>query len=228
LLQFHVNHLNLLVIYTGNDEQPNPKTNMEFYIKWKSWSHLHNTWETYDNLQGLKGFKKLENYVKHYLAEQRALLESPEDKETIDVKMEMARDILKDYKTVERIIAVRTSSPTEGNPYPTTEYLCKFKRLPYQDCTWESIENETIKNDFQSEIAAFINRNNNMQVPHRSKVWNKGRPAFKPLTSQPSYLVNGELRDFQLTGLNWLAHLWSRNDNGILADEVYYDLSFFF
>jgi chromodomain-helicase-DNA-binding protein 1 len=193
---------------------------MEFYIKWKSWSHLHNTWETYDNLQGTKGFKKLENYVKNYLAEQRALLESPEDKETIDVKMEMARDILKDYKTVERIIAVRILPPTEGNPYPTTEYLCKFKRLPYQDCTWEPAENETIKNDFQSEIAAFINRNNNLQVPHRSKVCNKSRPAFKPLTAQPSYLVGGELRDFQLTGLNWLAHLWSRNENGILADEV--------
>ncbi|EXX56936.1 Chd1p [Rhizophagus irregularis DAOM 197198w] len=198
----------------GNDEQPDPKTNMEFYIKWKGWSHLHNTWETYENLRGLKGFKKLENYIKNYLAEQRALLESPEDKETIDVKMEMARDILKDYKTVERIIAVKTSPENS-----TTEYLCKFKRLPYQDCTWESAENEIIKNDFQSDIIAFNNRNNNTRVPHKSRIC-KNRPSFKPLTSQPSYLVGGELRDFQLTGLNWLAHLWSKNCNGILADEM--------
>lgn len=29
-----------------------------------------------------------------------------------------------------------------------------------------------------------------------------------------------QLKDFQLTGLNWLAYCWSRAENGILADEV--------
>ena len=29
-----------------------------------------------------------------------------------------------------------------------------------------------------------------------------------------------QLKDFQLTGLNWLAYCWSRTENGILADEV--------
>ena len=28
------------------------------------------------------------------------------------------------------------------------------------------------------------------------------------------------MRDFQLTGINWMAFLWSRNENGILADEM--------
>ncbi|CAI2179377.1 18848_t:CDS:2 [Funneliformis geosporum] len=204
----------------GIDNGPaNPRTNMEFFIKWKSWSHLHNTWESYENLRGLKGFKKLENFIKNYEAEQQALLESPEDKETNDVKMEMFRDILKDYKTVERIIAEKTSSPTEENPLPNTEYLCKFKRLPYQDCTWETFDETKIR-DFQSEIDAFQKRNNNLRVPTKSKLYSKNRPAFKPLTSQPCYLIGGELRDFQLTGLNWLAHLWAKNGNGILADEM--------
>ncbi|CAG8646006.1 20720_t:CDS:10 [Gigaspora margarita] len=200
------------------NESEDPRTNMEFLIKWKGWSHMHDTWETYENLKDLKlkGFKKLENYIKNYLADQRLLSESPEDKETLDVKMEMARDVLKDYKTVERIIAERSISPSSDNPSPTTEYLCKFKRLPYQDCTWEKAS--TIQKDFHSEIVSFIDRNRSLFVPHRSR--NKSRPAFKPLTVQPSYLVGGELRDFQLTGLNWLAHLWARNENGILADEM--------
>ncbi|KAF0461683.1 SNF2 family N-terminal domain-containing protein [Gigaspora margarita] len=201
------------------NESEDPRTNMEFLIKWKGWSHMHDTWETYENLKDLKlkGFKKLENYIKNYLADQRLLSESPEDKETLDVKMEMARDVLKDYKTVERIIAERSISPSSDNPSPTTEYLCKFKRLPYQDCTWEKAS--TIQKDFHSEIVSFIDRNRSLLVPHRSRTY-KSRPAFKPLTVQPPYLVGGELRDFQLTGLNWLAHLWARNENGILADEM--------
>ncbi|CAG8506713.1 5081_t:CDS:10 [Acaulospora morrowiae] len=153
---------------TDVDEPLDPKKNMEFLIKWKGWSHLHDTWETYENLRGLKGFKKLENYVKNYLHEMEMLSESPEDKETINVNKEMNRDILKDYRTVERIIAERTSTPTDENQYPTTEYLCKFKRLSYQDCTWES--SESIQVDFQAEIVSFINRNRNPCVPHKSKM----------------------------------------------------------
>ena len=37
---------------------------------------------------------------------------------------------------------------------------------------------------------------------------------------QPSNLENGELKDYQLEGLNWLLKLYSMNINGILADEM--------
>ena len=40
------------------------------------------------------------------------------------------------------------------------------------------------------------------------------------LETQPHYITGGELRDFQLKGLNWLAYNWSLGKNGILADEV--------
>ena len=37
---------------------------------------------------------------------------------------------------------------------------------------------------------------------------------------QPSNLENGELKDYQLEGLNWLLKLHYMNINGILADEM--------
>ena len=37
---------------------------------------------------------------------------------------------------------------------------------------------------------------------------------------QPSNLENGELKEYQLEGLNWLLKLHSMNINGILADEM--------
>lgn len=35
----------------------------------------------------------------------------------------------------------------------------------------------------------------------------------------PSY-IQGEMRDYQLRGLNWLISLYGSNVNGILADEM--------
>lgn len=36
----------------------------------------------------------------------------------------------------------------------------------------------------------------------------------------PSYIKNGELRDYQIRGLNWLIQLQHNGINGILADEM--------
>lgn len=35
-------------------------------MKWKNWSHIHNTWETEETLkqQNAKGMKKLDNFKK--------------------------------------------------------------------------------------------------------------------------------------------------------------------
>ena len=79
-------------------------------------------------------------------------------------------------------------------------------------------------------------------MPYRSAPLSNGqRPHCAVLKHQPPYLgrsaydyPNGEipdgppdeeqggpqLKDFQLTGLNWLAYCWSRKENGILADEM--------
>ena len=40
------------------------------------------------------------------------------------------------------------------------------------------------------------------------------------LDQQPKNIVGGQLKDYQLEGLNWLFRLYQANLNGILADEM--------
>lgn len=42
----------------------NDEGEVQYLIKWKGWSYIHNTWESMDSLtqQKVKGLKKLDNY----------------------------------------------------------------------------------------------------------------------------------------------------------------------
>ena len=49
------------------------------------------------------------------------------------------------------------------------------------------------------------------EVAHRIK---------EDITEQPSILVGGKLKDYQLKGLQWMVSLYNNKLNGILADEM--------
>lgn len=43
---------------------------------------------------------------------------------------------------------------------------------------------------------------------------------FEPIDKQPDILVGGQLKDYQIKGLQWMVSLYNNNLNGILADEM--------
>lgn len=129
---------------------------------------------------------------------------------------EREKEELETFKTVERVISQR-ESPHDGN----VEYFCKWQGLTYEHCTWESYEE--IKPIAKEHIDVFNKREKDGKFPYRSTHYARDkRPDFVKITKDPDYIVStgGELKDFQLTGLNWLAYLWSKGENGILADEM--------
>lgn len=134
-----------------------------------------------------------------------------EDIELRDINLERHRQEIEAWKQVDRIIAMR------GTP-PESEYLCKWKRLHYDECTWESYE--LVSTDFQAEMDAFLDREQNQHIPSKSAAVIKNRPAFAVLREQPGFITGGELRDYQLHGVSWLYWLWCTNSNGIIADEM--------
>ena len=95
--------------------------------------------------------------------------------------------------------------------------------LQYADCTWEKYDE--IKEGAQAAIEEFHTRQQRTTVPARSIQYAiHARPTYTKINEDTEYLLGngGALKPFQLTGLNWLAYVWSKGENGILADEVGY------
>ncbi|XP_072837689.2 chromodomain-helicase-DNA-binding protein 2 isoform X2 [Pogona vitticeps] len=211
----------------------NEEGEAQYLIKWKGWSYIHSTWESEDSLQQqkVKGMKKLENFKKKEEEIKQWLSKvSPEDVEYFNCQQELAAELNKQYQIVERVIATKTNkSATPVSDFPAhnrksssnePEYLCKWMGLSYADCSWE--DEALISKKFQHCIDSFNNRNNSKTMPTRECKALKQRPRFVALKKQPSYIggENLELRDYQLEGLNWLAHSWCKNNSVILADEM--------
>uniref|UniRef100_A0A3Q2YUM2 Chromodomain helicase DNA binding protein 2 n=1 Tax=Hippocampus comes TaxID=109280 RepID=A0A3Q2YUM2_HIPCM len=204
----------------------------QYLVKWKGWSYIHNTWESLDSLtqQKVKGLKKLDNFKKKNEELKKA---SPEDVEFHNCQLELIADLNKQFQFVERVIAcgrrgrpalAQMSFALPAHSHKTAsnepEYLCKWMGLPYSECSWE--DGALVMKKFQHCIDGFLNRNSSKTLPSKDCKVLKQRPRFVALKKQPTYIgdENLELRDYQLAGLNWLAHSWCRCNSVILADEM--------
>ncbi|XP_056591862.1 chromodomain-helicase-DNA-binding protein 1 isoform X2 [Triplophysa dalaica] len=192
---------------------------VQYLIKWKNWSHIHNTWETEETLkqQNVKGMKKLDNFKKKEQEKKKWLkTASPEDVEYLNCQQELMDDLHSQYQIVERIIGHSNQKSAAGYP----DYLCKWQGLPYFECSWE--DGALIGRKFQKCINDYMSRNQSKSIPFRECKVLKQRPRFVPMKKQPPYIGGEglELRDYQLDSLNWMAHSWCKGNSCILADEM--------
>jgi len=191
------------------------KEDFEFFIKWRGKAHYHATWEQWSSVSSLGGSKRLRNYMDKIVWVEVHMENNsdipPEEKEKWNLDRERDADALLDYMQVERVIDTR-----EGED--GTEYYVKWKSLPYNDCTWESTS--LISTLAQQEIDRYLDRSAKLPTTNKQESNLQTRSPYIAFREQPSYIKNGELRGFQIKGLNFLAHSWCNGDNVILADEM--------
>lgn len=192
------------------------RDDFEYYVKWQGKSHYHATWETTTSLTGARGFRRVENYYKKFILDDiymaRDIDVPPEEREKWMMDRERETDALLEHTKVERVIGKRRND--EGD----TEYFVKWKGLYYQDCTWESAS--LMSEIAQDAIDNYLDRSQRSWTSNKDETNPKTRRPHTRIPAQPSYIKNGTLREFQITGLNFLAFNWSRNKNVILADEM--------
>ena len=135
----------------------------------------------------------------------------PETKEQFFLDRERDEEAFEDYTKVERVVAVRDGDEDD-------EYFVKWKGLSYDECTWEQASE--ISPLFQDKIDQFLDRASRNWQSDKKEMSLQTRSRMTKLDSQPDYIQNGQLREFQLKGLNFLCLNWTKGNNVILADEM--------
>ncbi|KAL9259041.1 CHROMATIN REMODELING 4-like protein [Drosera capensis] len=173
------------------------KVAYEFLVKWVGKSNIHNSWVSETRLKE-HAKRKLDNYkAKHGTA----VINLCEDR----------------WLQPQRVIAHRSSK--DG----TTEVLVKWLGLPYDECTWERIDEPALQKS--SSIVDIFNRfeKDTLEKDAEKESVPKhgdGQVEIVTLMEQPKELTGGSLFPHQLEALNWLRKCWHRSKNVILADEM--------
>lgn len=170
----------------------------EFLVKWVGKSHIHNSWVSESQLKVLAK-RKLENYKSKYGVT------------VINICEER-------WKQPQRVIALHDSK--NG----TSEAFIKWTGLPYDDCTWERLDEPIVKKS--SHLIDLFNQFEQQTLEKDVKDdTRRGRNGCQQgeivtLTEQPEELKGGSLFPHQLEALNWLRKCWHKSKNVILADEM--------
>ncbi|CAK4318492.1 unnamed protein product [Aphanomyces euteiches] len=195
---------------TDDDNEERVDGIEKFLVKWRNLSYLHVTWETEAALIDYE--KNAKGKIQRFL-----------DREAIQMlsdDMQGDEYFNPEFCTVDRILNIQPSEvPNVGKPGFQMEYYVKWKALSYDECTWE----QEIDVHDDAAVATYHAFNKEPPPSAKSVSGSKRKTSkFIPYNEHnPIEFKNKmELRDYQLTGVNWMIFNWYNNRNSLLADEM--------
>lgn len=193
-----------------------------FLIKWKTLSYLHTSWQTEAEL--LETEKNAKGKIQRFREKQLRALYSQD--------LQGDEYFNPEYRSVDRILDIQDeplddfdsdeSSKGEGE---FQYFLVKWKALPYDEITWEredDVGDDAALEQYNARILRAARRYKKIafakQVPQNKRKNFRGYTAKSPPPCKKEQ--NFQLRDYQLTGVNWLLFNWYQKRNSMLADEM--------
>jgi hypothetical protein len=168
---------------SGNDSSG---IGYEFLVKWVGKSNIHNSWISESELKILAK-RRLENYKAKY-------------------GMSLINICKEQWCVPQRVIALRTSIDK------VEEALIKWCGLPYDECTWERLDEPTVMK-YVHLVTQFKFFETQSLDKDATDNFANGRNCreLSVLVDQPKELQGGMLFPHQLEALNWLRKCWYRS-----------------
>jgi SNF2 family DNA or RNA helicase len=188
----------------GGGKVSKTKDVTRYLIKWRGLSYVHVSWETKaDLLQNDPSFfpQKLKKYKSSCPS----------------IPLSGDEYFNPEYLSVDRILEIN-EYVDEVDGVDRLEYYIKWNASSYHASTWE--QSSDVHDDKAVERYHLF-KTNKRRVGRRKE---RRKPtSFRAYseTNIPSFNdPSQQLRDYQLTGLNWMVFNWLNGRNCILADEV--------
>ncbi|CAH0474051.1 unnamed protein product [Peronospora belbahrii] len=206
----------------GIDDNEIDADEERFLIKWKTLSYLHTSWQTEDEL--LETDKNAKGKIQRF-----------REKET---RALYAQDVQGDeyfnpeFRSVDRILEIRSrplddflTDDAMNGENELQYFLVKWKALSYDEITWEredDVSDDAAVKLYNDRIVRAAKRLKKIafgkQAPQRKHKKFRGYTAESPPPCKKEQ--NFQLRDYQLTGVNWMLFNWYQKRNSMLADEM--------
>ncbi|KAG2523981.1 hypothetical protein BBO99_00005061 [Phytophthora kernoviae] len=196
-----------------------------FLIKWKKLSYLHTSWQTEGEL--LETDKNAKGKIQRF-----------REKELRDVYSQNVHGdeyYSPEFRIVDRILEIRDRPLDDFSPDYVEEvsdkklqhFLVKWKALSYDEVTWEredDVGDDAAVEQYNSRVVRAAKRFKKIALAKHTPQTNKRKLNFRGYTAESPPPCRKEqsfqLRDYQLTGVNWMLFNWYQKRNSMLADEM--------
>lgn len=196
-----------------------------FLVKWKNISHLHCSWEKEQLL--LEVDKNAKGKIQRF-REKQLMGMYYENMEAGDEYFSP------EFCIVDRILDIQDRpgdnfGPSDEDFVKKFRYfLVKWKGLPYDQLTWEredDVHDDDAVRLYDERLISAAKRYKQINSSKNSQSRKKNRRMnFKgySTTNPPPFKKEQQfvLREYQLTGVNWMLFNWYQGRNSMLADEM--------